>query len=50
MDFKRYETCKSDRLYKFARKLPQKREILIVQVEFVNIISIERVELCSVKV
>jgi hypothetical protein len=30
--------------YKSARKLPQKREILIVQVEFGKIISIERIE------
>ena len=32
------------------QKLPQKRETLIVQVEFGKIISIERTELCSVKV
>jgi hypothetical protein len=30
--------------YKSAKKLPRKREILIVQVEFGEIISIERVE------
>ena len=31
--------------YKSARKSPRKREILIVQVEFGKIISIERTEL-----
>jgi len=33
-----------------ARKLLQKREILIVQVEFDKIIGIERPELCIVNV
>jgi hypothetical protein len=35
---------------KDAEKLPQKRKILIVQVEFGKIIGIERTELCFVKV
>ena len=35
--------------YEFAGKLPQKREILIVQVEFGKIISIARSELCFVR-
>ncbi len=43
-DFKQSGVQKSGLSYKSARKLPQKREILIVQVEFGKIISIERIE------
>jgi hypothetical protein len=43
-DFKQSGIHKSGLSYKSARKLPQKREILIVQVEFGKIISIERIE------
>jgi len=34
--------------YKSARKLPRKRKVLMVQVEFGKIISIGRTELCFV--
>ena len=38
-DFRQSGTCKSGLLYKSARKPPRKREILIVQIEFVKILA-----------
>jgi hypothetical protein len=49
-DFEQSGTRKSGLLYKSARKLPRKREILKVKVEFGKIIGIERFELCFVNV
>ena len=40
-DFKQSRTCRYGLLYKSVRKPPQKREILIVQVEFGKISRIE---------
>jgi len=47
-DYKQSVVQKFDLSYKSARKLPQKRKILIVQVEFGKTINIERTELCFV--